>query len=809
MISLAVQRITEFLRTNPPSAEKDVLLRVRQIELLTTAGILQTVVRGDQPHRRSTSDATRFALEAARQADEQAESLLKQIDQIRRDLDADVVRLAREQIRFARAQILHIRSRLAQDKDVSGLRDQADQLAEQLLRSTNNPDLQFRIRRLLAELQLDRKDYAAFDLRLTSLLSAGSSEASRASATALKIRALLQRAQPSDALQECLDSARLGVPETPELMTLRLQALLQLTELLYQLDESPERDTLRAKSAAEFAALKRKALGTLRGVWRDRSLQICARFERVQRVGPEAATLLEEIAILVDEGDLRGARLAVQAMIRQPRDASPKLSAVLFLQSGDLAVRLREWDSAVSDLSQAVQRFQQSDDVPGAAAADLLRVFAIGQQWNADPAAQIAEQRYLTALNEHIAKFAEQPSIAQAREWRARLKRATAPLDAAIELLEIEDAAESSEETSSGKSSRIHHQLERLSLTGDLLLESMPREPESEPDSGTTNPFRIAVARFEVAVRTLAESTESQIQTGLIVLAAQQLGLSLRSRLEASSDWKVMEENTRRLLKAFDDAPTESAGSESSDLGDRNEEQSSQIVRLSGHNNPGVTERAQIICHAMLVLSSVRQLKDAESFESSRIALTGLTWEDRIRTIQQLMRQMPVAGDQMPGDSQLAHILISMMTTQPADTKSSQPIEQRIAELPILNKLSRIAGSPGAMEERLSGLLVAPLTDAQILQLAGIVAESSTVSGTGTRSASIRRFWQSVQKRTKPGQESWFEASLQMAVLAEEAGDVKEASRILGVVGVLHPDWGSPSRKTRATELQMRLETKR
>jgi hypothetical protein len=48
-----------------------------------------------------------------------------------------------------------------------------------------------------------------------------------------------------------------------------------------------------------------------------------------------------------------------------------------------------------------------------------------------------------------------------------------------------------------------------------------------------------------------------------------------------------------------------------------------------------------------------------------------------------------------------------------------------------------------------------------------------------------------------------------MALNAEADGDRKEATRILGVVSVLHPDWGSPQRKARADELLDQLRTPR
>ena len=80
MIRESAERLTEFLRNNAPAAENDLMLRVRQIELLLAAGLMEEIIQSpissvqllpatmatpndNLPQRRVSSEA-KFASEA-------------------------------------------------------------------------------------------------------------------------------------------------------------------------------------------------------------------------------------------------------------------------------------------------------------------------------------------------------------------------------------------------------------------------------------------------------------------------------------------------------------------------------------------------------------------------------------------------------------------------------------------------------------------------------------------------------------------------------------------------------------------------
>ena len=423
MIRESAERLTEFLRNNAPSAENDLMLRVRQIELLSAAGLMEEIIQSpissvqllpaktgtnneSLPPRRASSE-TRFATEAINQARTLAESMLTQIEEIRRDVDRDAVRAARERTRMVLTDVAFVRYRLADTKESKKLREEAETLIEQMQKTTSDDWLRFRCRVMLAEIQLDLNDFDAFQLRYGSTQAAANSQNEKASAAALKIRSLLQQGLPSEALQEYVEASKDGLALTQELQTLRLEGLLQLLELLYQLDESPQRTELQNKTQLEFQQLREKTLALTTGVWRQRCVRISDHFDRVLQVGPDAALELEYVAELVDDGDVATARQRLQSLAQRLSTKSPILAARVQLQAGNLSIRMREWPIARAELQLAKEKFQLANDLPGAAAADLLSVYVIGQQWNSGSSGEVTEADYQAAIESHISAFPE------------------------------------------------------------------------------------------------------------------------------------------------------------------------------------------------------------------------------------------------------------------------------------------------------------------------------------------------------------------------------------------------------------------
>jgi hypothetical protein len=681
-------------------------------------------------------------------------------------------------------------------------------LFDQLQKTVTEDALRFRCRIVLAEIQLERNDFSAFKLRFGNVSSSAGTSSERAQAAALKIRSLLVQGQPSEALQEYVQASKDGLTLTQELQTLRLQALLELMELLYYLDDSPQRTEAKTKTADEFTQLQIKTLALTSGVWRQRCLRLIDHFQRVQQVGPEVARDLNQASILVELNKVNDARHLLQSLVKRLSSTDRNLAAKVLVQSGNLSVDLKDWKSAAIDFERATDFFVESKDEAAAAAADLLRVYVTGQQWDSDSASGVTEQHYREAIERHLERFSNQSTATEVREWRARLLRNVDPLGSARDLLAIVSADRVAREASTGLARTPSRSCEQLCLVGDLLLEAMARgsssiTPPSTP--GETDSDRLLTqlsAAFDTEVKAFVLANSSSPCPDTAFFEAQQLGLLLRQRLPTNAAWSTMNSDARRLQNLMRDAvqtPTPAEASVRSDL------QQNHLQQSNAHATEGLKHRAILLCDALIVLSAIRQLEDSATYESAQASLLKQSATDRFRVASQLMRQLGEKKNPIAGDAQLAHVVIRLVTlSEPAD-KAFMTVDNRIEQLRMLRPLSAVLGSNTAIDRAIAELVELPLSESQLNAVAGIMSHSPQVTGSSS-ALSTRRFWQLVQKKTRPGQDAWFEASLQMAILAEAAGEKKEAVRILGIVSVLHPEWGTPSRKVRAQELRLRLE---
>jgi hypothetical protein len=726
-----------------------------------------------------------------------------------------------------------IQSQTVQESAAEVLRTEAENAAGQLQKSSNDAALRFRARLLLAEIQLERRDFAGFELRLGTAATSAVSQFDEATVAALKIRALLKQGQPSDALQEFVAASQAKLSLTQELQTLRLQGLLQLLELLTQLEESPQRASLTENTVREFEQLKDKTLMLTCGVWRERCVRLIGRFERVQLVGAQAAADLDYVALMVERGHLSEARQTLQILIQRTGPRRPELTAVLLMQAGSLSVQMKDWGTAVNELTQATEQFQTINDLPRAASADLLKVFAMGQQWNASESPQITELTYRAAIENHLQTFPQQPTIATVREWRARLIRSSSPLEAAKELLDVialqtettaseTTASETSDSDTSAVASdtRIAPDEKLLNLVGDHLLEALAKVTPNEKNELAE--LDELAGQFEDRIRQIPRASEVTEQTPRErilreLLEFQRMALMLRRPLGRDTDWKSLGTQARDALTVME-AELEHTNDRSAE--DSESAESEEAAVQSEHIT--LVRNAVPVCHGLIILSGMRQLAGSSEFEKSRSAVTDLPQSDRLQLTRQMIHQL-FSGEGVasattaipgpapvprPGDVQFAHFLITLIASDELSQASGNVIDARIEELQLLKLLSQAAESRAVLDRRLNELLSMTMTDAQLKEVVTIVVDDTT-RGNAASENSRREFWRAVQKRTKPGQDAWLEASLQMALNAEADGDRKEATRILGVVSVLHPDWGSPQRKARADELLDQLRAPR
>lgn len=793
-VTMAASQITDFLKEQKPGRNEDVELQVRQIEFLSAAARVECLqadpVVSDPDHSfqvRVTRDVE-FGREVCRQARELLVILQKQIEQYRKEIDADVVRVARYKLRFAEAELLLSQIRLGSEP--SSLLDGLQAQGEQLVRSSGEAE-RFPVRRMMTELVIARRDFSAFDVRARNALAEARTREDRLSILVLQMQALLIQGQPSEAIQVTLDApAELLVQQSPEVQVLKLQALLQLNELLHQLsDDSKERRDSLQKSKEEFLALRNRLPGQLSGVYMDRVRRIAQRFDAVQQVGPLGATSLEAISDQVAAGQLKEAHAALVSLASKQSPGS-LTEANVWLQAGDLSIKLRDWSTAVSELQKAVAIYEKLKATDRQSAADLLRIFAIGQQWNAQPD-KVPLGIYRTSLDQHIQKYSDQPGIVKALEWRARLLRDQDPLEAAKDLVATFPipAEAAPEKPLTADDHR------RLCQLAELILTDIGRSGITASETRTS-----LEARFDqLTTRALQSSVTGSAASSQQLLQAFHLSRAFW-RPATSEEAKPLSEIAQEaatLLAAM--TKTFAARSD----GVKNEAASAVPISDAQADLNRLTLRAELILRSLKILNSVRRLEaDAATFDDRRWLLE-LPSEHREWTAELLRQQLatPPAGA-IPGDRQLAAFLLQLLALNP---ESSPNIELQLKRLPLLLTLAATADQPGLAEEQLQSLMNQSLSDQQIQRLAEMLAGSSGNGNLRVPKAG-REFWLKIQKQSRPGQPLWFEAAIQLAQMEQQSGSKKEALRILGVVEVLHPNWGSEERQKRAMALRTELE---
>ena len=815
-ISQSALQLTEFLRTHTPSPEYDLWLRIRQIELLNAAA--QMECDSMSVHQRTLwyspkaptaetqrTPSVRFALEACQQGRELGEALLKTLDLIRRDLDTDVVRTTRLRIRFAVAELTLSESRLTSGPSQKDLLQKVSDQAEQLLKSAGEND-RFRARLLMAQIKLDQKDFTAFDLRQRSLAGEIRSASERLDATALQMTSLLLQRKPSDAIRLTVGDAEFAGQQSLKIQVLRLESLLQLCELLLELqDSAAERQQSLLSSASEFRQLHERILTQARGVWLQRAQACFQRFELVMKVGPLGATALEEVSLQIAAGDLKSARNALLALADRGKSDS-SLTAFALLQSGDLAARQSDWSGAVPDLTRAMELFRELQNKEREASADLLRIFCLGQIWNSSSESQTTGMAYIEAMNQHLEKFPDQPTAVSVLEYRARYHRTSEPLKAARDILvrlNLHKPLPADTETPTGQRPDLSlAEVQKLCLLADLLLEDRLRQSlrDHSPSPGDLSErsalFREFRNRAEACLSAgQQEQSSPELQTLRLFLLCETLITVPDS--PKSDVWESIHSQFPLLLNRTSVVTAPPTVDDSAAT-------AQPAASVDPDSFPVLARRALLAAHAAGIMASLKLLYPDSDRQSLLDFLQKQPADSQQLVSQLLQDHLDDLGT--PGGQQLASLIMKLRKS-PYD-ESGNPAVQ-ISSLKLTLQLALISGQFQDAETSLNRLMTNSLTNDQLGQIAEIVAAAETTERRSFRTVAprvVKDFWNKVRKQARSGQPAWLEASLQLALLAHDSGEDSETRRIMGVVEVLHPDWGDQDRKHRADALKTLLE---
>jgi len=742
----SIESITEFLRDHVVASETNLALRLNQIEgLLNLARINRWLHKAG--HRGPPGEYRHVqpmnVLPFIDRATELAEELLKQLQANRGTLDRRRANTLRERAKRLAAELSVIRHLvLGVDTAHHGtLSEQTNELRNRLKsleRAARLPATRQAAQRLLAELQLDNRDFDGLELSLRhrkSLLS----DSQR---IVFDVRSLLRQGKATSALQQCRDSIHDTENNGNELSVLRLESLLVLRTLA---DDLQDRSLVK-RTDEDVAGYAEAALMWEPSVWRDGALRVLHRYQLVVNVGAEAAAIVEKVETLRTSGQPDRAYHELQRALRLlPPGASAQSRAAIRLRMGEICISQQKWEQALPLLQRAEKLFTGAERSAPASTAALLNVFAIGQQWRRTPGDDTLKQKYFDGLIQHRERWPDEATHQQSTEWLVKLTQQVDPLYAA-EILAQEAAAENP----------FPERLRRVIQLGEQLERAWQVDGQSRSTktwSELVSELQVACADHELTIGPLTDQSAR-----LLVLEAS-LSTDAQTELEV---WE-------RLHQRF-----AAAGAAMTDIDPITQN------RLN---------RVQLVATARTSTDSSVLRRQQQEYMSRMIG-------DPLQAASRLARYLNVNSLIQPGDSLIGATMELLLRDRISQTVSSAEFS-KILELTTL--LVHVTGDESVWNELLVRLLKLDLTAAQAVRIAEVLMKSAGRE-LDREIAAPSAFWKRIRAQSKEGTNLWLESCLQLARVQARQGKTEEAGRQLHVISVIYPEWGSEQRRRRVEE---------
>lgn len=756
LLSHAAVEITEFLTSNKPSLENEFLLRIQQARLLGQSVRMALIVEEggklfgrDVEIGRSSRPAP--AVDSRRVATldkglELLDSLLRQLETLRRDLDPALSRKIRDTARLERAEFLLLKWGAIygqKDLEVGKLKAQCADSLEAALRASADKATKARCRLLLAEAVLLDRDQKTFELRIRSVARQDVGQAAMLPGF-LAARGHLFRQESHKAKRALEATSPDSAIQIQQLTWLALECALGDRELAGELDNP----ALMKQSAEKFDAELAAAGRILKGVFREAAERTSRRFTLVSEVGVEVADLVEQVEQQRAKNDSPAAlRLINQALAKMSPD-SQRARAALLLRAGEIHLTNGSWGDASRDLVAAEKLFGKQQMPAEQAAADLLHIYALGQQMSTVP--EVSNSDYVAGLEQHVARFPKEATANRAREWLFKVMESTDADKAASLALELYRS-----ETNPRK---VVAALERI---GDLLL-------NVETRSGTGTKHSSIVAEFLTEVGKLQNDADLYPGVDLVVLRIQKLDLTLAAA--------VGQKNQMPRIAA-------ELGAIESDLSISGQLDPSQVIVLQ--------ERLKLINSVVIArtVSTVDKIRQAES----RLAATA---DDRLVDVIQFLAKQYESPTQQPGDVWLARVNDQLLRR----LLTAADLSMLIQHLGKVRKTSELIEDTGLLDSWMKRLLSHKLSQQQVAGVATVLSQPGARSEGGA-SAGLIRFWNQVADSNAAGSDLWLESQFRLAQMSILNGNQAAARKRLAVVSAIYPDWGSSDRKTQVEAL--------
>lgn len=621
---------------------------------------------------------------------------------------------------------------------------------ENMIRATRSVKSKTQLQVLQADLAARYSSPDDYRLMLTPLLSEGA-DVRPSTLAAIRIRYRLRQQEVGKAEDDLTINSPLTHLEKQKLLWLASEICVGQTDQAWRLDDASMLSAARNRLNELTSVITKSESGTYIRAAR----QCLQKAERIWELGPELAEIIEQVDRSRHQGNNEKALQQVMiALQRLPANESHTAKAALLLIATELNIDRQHWADAIETGRSASIEFQQHGLSEKAAAADLLRCFAMAQVISSKPNGRA---NYVAALQEHIQTFPKSPTSPIAVKWVLQLISVSAP-DVAIQVITkrlkaTEDATERSQLLS--QANAIFWQL--LTSSERVTIQQIETWRRGIQDAATK----------EVA---------SQIKNGNQTLIAIQL-VSAHATIQQITSWQ-------------------------------------QILTNLTAKQPAAQQDFQYqLLH--FALNAKLSAADTALKQQRQQILTGSTGEQQ-RSLYFLTRVLEQSRSRKTiqlGDAFLARTIdqlaINLLTSQ----KPKGAVALKL--LPIVSNTASITGDQDTIQQVMAALSLEQMNAEELQQL--VTNLSLLTQRTGSKPASITlelksmlvAFWTQFMTSQPAGSDLWLEGLVQLGTLSASTNEIGQLKRQFEMANVLYPEWGNAGRKIRATAILNRLQDTR
>ena len=562
-----------------------------------------------------------------------------------------------------------------------------------------------------------------------------------------RVRVLLDRHQAPTAL-ELIVQIRSGRQRlTGELWFLQTRSLVAMRDLAVARKDKD----LSAKLREQAEVTLQRCDDQVGGFWSRRCRGLWEATRTAEKYGPELDSLMQQA-----RADFLGGRIEpalkgyARGEVAARASGQTDLAVELGYTRASILLQEKQYESAGTEFLRLSSEYPQS---PRVAAAHLNGAYCLGRLYD-EQKTQSRRERYTNALDRHIAEFAADPTVDDARFFKAQLEEQRLQATAALPLyLKVAATHPRSAEAQAG-AARCYEtilvrmrerrlpslEFERTAIA--TLQQFVPAPGKSDPP--WTAP-QCEVALHLAAILLLTDPPRFELAEPLLSRVVQRT-LAIQDDDEQADRWRRFRQRAESL----------------------------RVVALAGNGRPLEAER---------LINSLAAASPRDLLVIVELLAPFVASENRQRQVQYVALQLHAVEQLSKHRAELSRDEQNQMDQSLARAYLANG---QISKALEIYERQATAAAKAAGRQRDIALLLSGFEQRECVVLA-------------------RQCWRRIESLTKQGSPEWLGARLGVITAGIKLGDVAEAKKLLAVTRLLYPDLGGEELKSRFQAAEQKL----